>query len=105
MMMVVGEGRDDAGAEPMGLAVGQFERRDLLQVIVQEPGMVNQALQDQRLPAGERRALAAHDRAIGKLGACGLVRPAAEGLGGRGTLPAPCGKPPAGRGDTLWKTT
>src|SRR5262249_9508831 len=103
--MVVGEGVDDAGAELVGLRMGQLEGHHLLQMIVQEPGVVDQTLQDQGLPAGERRTLAAHDRAVGKLGARGLVRPAAEALGSRGTLPAPCGKPPARAGDALWKTT
>ena len=54
MMMVVGEGRDDAGAQLVGFGVSQFQRRHLLQMVVQQPGVVNQGLQDQGLPAGER---------------------------------------------------
>ena len=61
--MVVGKGGDDAGAELVGLGMGQFQRGHLLQMVVQQPGVVDQGLQDQGLPAGERAALAAHDRA------------------------------------------
>jgi hypothetical protein len=43
LVMVVGEGRDDAGAQFMGLRMGQFQRRHLLQMVVQQPG-----------PAGDR---------------------------------------------------
>ena len=54
MVVVVGEGGDDAGAQLVGLGMGQFEGGHLLQMVVQQPGVVDQALQDQRLPAGER---------------------------------------------------
>src|SRR6266581_249301 len=73
--MIVGEGGDDAGAELVGLGVGHFQRRYLLQMVVQQPGVVDQALQDQRLAAGDRAALAAHDRAVRKLRARRLVGP------------------------------
>src|SRR5581483_5843386 len=105
MVVVVGKGRDDAGAELMGLAMGEFQRRHLLKVFVQEPGVIDQALQDQGLPAGQRRALAAHDRAVRELGGSGLVgrRIWAERRPER--RPAPCGKPVGGPGRTLWITT
>src|SRR5690348_16198510 len=109
MVMIVGKGRDDAGAQLMGFAMCEFEGRDLILVLMQQPGMLDQALQDQGLAPGQRRALAAHDRAVGKLGAGGLIGPA----GKRWILaerrleiaPAPCGKPVGGTRRTLWKTT
>ncbi len=58
--MVVGEGRDNAGAQLVRLRMRQLQRRHFLQMIMQQPGMVNQGLQDQRLPARQRAALAAH---------------------------------------------
>ena len=63
MVMVVGEGRDDTGAQLVGLGMGEFQRRHLFQMLVQQPGVVDQGQQDQRLAAGDRAALAAHDRA------------------------------------------
>src|SRR5579872_616589 len=67
MVMFMGEGRDDTGAELMRLAMGEFEGGDLLQMVVQEPGMVEQALQNQRLPARHRAALAAQQRTCRQL--------------------------------------
>src|SRR6476469_3344441 len=43
-VVVVGEGADDGGSQFVRLGVGQFQRRHLLQMVVQEPGMVNQDL-------------------------------------------------------------
>ena len=79
MVMFVGEGGDDAGAQFVGLGVGQFEGCDLLEMVMQKPGVVNQGLQDQRLAAGQRAALAAHDRAERELGTGRLVRSAGKG--------------------------
>src|SRR5438094_422405 len=73
MVMVVGKGGDDAGPELMGLGMGQLQGRDLLEMIVQQPGVVDQALQDQGLAARDGAALAAHDRARRQLGARGLI--------------------------------
>src|SRR5271154_5853956 len=87
MMMVVREGRDDAGAELVRFGVDQFERGGLLQMVVQEPGVIEQALQDQGLPAGHRAALTAHDRAVGELGTDRLVRAPVNGLAGTSPLP------------------
>src|SRR5271155_982113 len=87
MVMVVGEGRDDGGPQLVGLGVGHFQRGDFLEVLVEEPGMIDQALQNQRFAAGDRAALAAHDRAYRQLGAGRLIGPTAEGLGGRYPLP------------------
>ena len=80
------------GAELVGLGMGQFQRRHLLQMVVQQPGMVDQGLQNQRLAAGNRAALAAHDRAQGELGAGRLVGPA----GDPGLVPEPGPRPPRG---------
>src|ERR1700761_1074805 len=109
MVVVIGEGGDDAGAELMGFAMGELQRGYLLQVVMQQPRVVDQALQDQRLPAGQRRALAAHDRAVRELGGSdrprGRIR--AEGRPGTGleSGPAACGKPVRTPRRTLWKTT
>src|SRR3954468_18173453 len=74
MVMVVGKGGDDAGPELMDLGMSELQRRDFLKVIVQQPGVVDQDLQDQGLPAGDGAALAAHDRACRQLRARRLVR-------------------------------
>jgi hypothetical protein len=47
VVMVVGKGGDDAGPELMGLGMGEFQGRDLFEMVVQQPGVVDQALQDQ----------------------------------------------------------
>src|SRR3954447_10169921 len=73
MVMVVGEGGDDTGPELMDLGMGQLQGRDFLEMIVEEPGVVDQDLQDQGLPAGDGAALAAHDRACRQLRARRLV--------------------------------
>ena len=49
MVVIVGESGDDGGAQLVGFGVGEFERRHFLEVAVQQPRMVDQALQDQRL--------------------------------------------------------
>jgi hypothetical protein len=77
-----------AAMMPARSGMGHFEGRHLLQMVVQQPGMVDQAEQDQRLPAGNRAALAAHDRARRELGARCLVGPGAE-PGGAGYPPFP----------------
>ena len=98
MVMVAGEGRDNAGAELVGLRMGQFQRGHLLQMVVQQPGVVDQGLQNQRLPARHRAALAAHDRAGRQLGARRLVGAAVDGLAGAAALPAAAiGREPARR--------
>src|SRR3954463_10220400 len=78
VVMVVGKGGDDAGPELMDLGMGELQGRDFLEVIVQQPGVVDQDLQDQGLPAGDRAALAAHDRACRELRAGRLVGPGGQ---------------------------
>src|SRR3982750_3366378 len=73
MVMVVGEGGDDAGPELVDLGMGELQGRDFLKVVGQQPGVVDQDLQDQGLPAGDGAALAAHDRACRELRARRLV--------------------------------
>src|SRR5262245_45693170 len=73
MMVVSGPGGDEAGAQFVRLGMRHFEGRDLLQVLMQEPGVVEQHFQDQRLPPRQRRALAAEQGARCKLGGRGLV--------------------------------
>ena len=80
VVMVVGEGGDDAGAQFVRLGMGQFQRRHLLQMVVQQPGVIDQRLQNQRLAAGNRAALAAHDRAHRELRARHLIGLAVDGL-------------------------
>src|SRR5258708_35435472 len=41
LVMVVGEGREDAVAPFMGLGMGPVQRRDRLQIVVQQPGMID----------------------------------------------------------------
>ena len=84
--MVGGKSRDDAGAELVRLRMRQLQRGRLLQMVVQQPGVVDQGLQNQRLAAGDRAALAAHDRARRKLRAHHLVGLAVDGLAAGGPL-------------------
>jgi hypothetical protein len=86
MMVVVREGGDDAGAQLVRLAMGEFEGSDLLEVVVQQPGVVDQAEQDQRLAPRNRAALAAQQRACRELRARRLIGAAADYL----TYPQPC---------------
>ena len=39
VVMVVGKGRDNPGAQFVGLGVAQFQRRHLFQMLVQQPGV------------------------------------------------------------------
>src|SRR6516225_9380976 len=94
-MMVVGGSCDDAGAELVGLGVGQFQGRDLLQMVVQKPGVVDQNLQDQGFPAGDGAALAPHDRARSELRARRLVGAGGERGGDRAAATA------AGAGESI----
>src|SRR5258705_6229168 len=89
VMMVVAEGGDDAGAQFVRLGMGQFQRRRLFEMVVQQPRMIDQGLQNQRLAARDRAALAAHDRAGRKLRTRRLIGPAVDGLASDGGLRAP----------------
>ena len=73
MVMVGRERRDDGGAQPVGFRVGQLQCCRLLQMVVQQPGVVEQALQDQGFAPGDGAALAAHQGACRQLRTCRLV--------------------------------
>ena len=77
LMVVLGEGGDDRSAQPVRLRMGEFQRRDFLEMVLEQPRMVEQRGQDQRLAARHRAALAAHDRAGGELRARDHIRRAA----------------------------
>ncbi len=47
--------------------MAEFDIREFLQVVVGEPGMIDQGLQDQRLALGNGGPVTAMDRARGKL--------------------------------------
>src|ERR1700753_2143516 len=104
--MVVGESGDDPGAELVRLGMGQFESRDLLEMVVQQPGVIDQGLQDQGLAAGNRAALAAHGWAHGELrtgrlgGAAAQRRRASYPLPFAATRPEPAATARPARGKT-----
>src|SRR5215813_1055519 len=50
------------------VGVTKLNPRKRLQMLVEQPGMIDGGLQDQRLPARDRGAMAAQDRAGGELG-------------------------------------
>ena len=71
--MIMGKGCDNGGPELVGLGMRKLQCRHLLEMLVQQPGVIDQTLQDQRLAARDRAALAAHDRAVGELWARRLI--------------------------------
>lgn len=70
---IIRKGRHDPRAQLVGLGMGQLQGGDFLQMIVQQPGVVEQRLQYQSLPPGDGTALAAHDRGTRQLGARDLI--------------------------------
>src|ERR1051325_1920959 len=83
---------DQGALELFRLGMAEFERRQLLQVVVQQPGMVERGLQDQRLAARHRAAMAAMHRAGRQLLADHDIRtrpPPPLGIWGRPTPPPP----------------
>ena|SRR6185369_1278087 len=78
VVMVIGERRYDACPQPVRLGVGELESSHLLKVIIQQPGVVDQALQDQRFPSRHRAALAAQKRACRKLRTRRLIGSASD---------------------------
>ena len=81
MVMVGRKGGDDPGPQSMRLRVRQFERSRFFEVVVQEPGVVDEALQDQRLAAGDGAALAAEQGARRELRTCRLIGGAQRSAG------------------------
>ena len=43
---------DQRAFEPLGIGVAELERGQFLQVVVQQPGVIERGLQDQRLALG-----------------------------------------------------
>ena len=62
---------DQRAFEPFGVGMAELERGEFLQMVVQQPRMIERGLQDQRLAPRHRRAMAAMHRARGQL----LARP------------------------------
>src|SRR5258705_506413 len=56
----------DGAAQQVGVGIEELDRRHLLGMGVEQPGMIDQGEQDQRLARRQRRARAAHDRRIGE---------------------------------------
>ena len=54
---------DQRALQPLGIGMTEFERSELLEVIVQQPGVVERGQQDQGLAPGDGRAMAAVHRA------------------------------------------
>ncbi len=63
MGRVMGRDIDQRALEPLGIGMAEFQLAQFLQVIVQQPGMVERGLKDQRLAQGNRDAVAAMHRA------------------------------------------
>ena len=61
---------DQRGLEPFGIGMAELELAEFLQVVVQQPGMVERRLQDQRLAQRDRGAMAAH---AGLAASCWLI--------------------------------
>ena len=107
--MIAGEGGDDSGAQAVGLGMRQLQCRDLFQMVIQEPRVVDQGLQNQRFAAGQCAALSTHDRAVRKVRTGNLVGLAVDGLAaGRALRTAAARLRPARRarreGPPRWKT-
>src|SRR5579863_5583838 len=97
----MGENVDQRAFELLRVGVAELGGSELLEVIVEEPGMIERGLQDQRFAARNRGAMAAMQRARGKVRACRHVGPILE-LFGPVAEAAPMRRPawrvaPAGR--------
>src|SRR5262249_13894555 len=58
---------DQRGFDLLGVGVTKLNACKCFQMLVEQPGMVDGGLQNERLPARDRSAMAAQDRACGKL--------------------------------------
>ena len=54
---------DQGGFEPLGVGMAELEMAEFLEVVVQQPGVIERGLQDQRLAGRHRGAVAAMQRA------------------------------------------
>ncbi len=59
----MGKNVDQLALHPRGVGVTELDLGELLQMLVQQPGVIDDGLQDQRLTAGNGGAVAAMDRA------------------------------------------
>src|SRR5271163_1748565 len=64
---MVGKDVDQRAFELLRIGMAEFGRREFLKMLVQQPGVVERRLQDQRFAARDRGAVAAMQRACGKL--------------------------------------
>src|SRR5262249_10009399 len=71
---ILGPDVDQCRLDLLGVGVPKFEARKMLQVIVQQPGMIDRGLQDQSLAARDDGTMAAMDGARDKLRARDHVR-------------------------------
>ena len=59
----MGRDIDQRALESLGIGMTEFERGELFQMIVQQPGVVERGLQDQRFAPGDGRAMPPMHRA------------------------------------------
>src|ERR1700733_9378442 len=59
---MMGENIDQGAFELLRIGVAEFGLGELLKVFMQQPGVIERRLQDQRFPARDRRAMAAMQR-------------------------------------------
>src|SRR5437868_2096114 len=78
MMMVSRKRCDDRLAQPLRVRVGKIKRRNLLDMVVKQPRVIDQRQQYQRLAPRQRRALSAEQRTRCKLRASARIGPAAR---------------------------
>jgi hypothetical protein len=52
----------DHPSQPVGIRMAELDVRQLLGMMLQQPGVIDHGGQDQRLAHGERAMAAAHDR-------------------------------------------
>src|SRR3569833_2086254 len=81
---------DQHRLEPLGIGVAELELAELLEVVVQQPGVVERRLEEQRLAPGHGGPVAAVHRACRKLLAADDVRAGAPRLRpGKAAAPLP----------------
>src|SRR5207248_1404306 len=76
---VMGGDVDQRSFDALGLGVAEFDRGKVLTMLLQEPGMVEHGLEDQRLAPGHGGTVATMDRALSQLRARHDIGLAADG--------------------------
>src|SRR5215470_5767600 len=74
---------EERGLDLLGVGVTKLNACKCFQMLVEQPGMIDGGLQNERLPARDRSAMAAQDRACGKLRAGDDVGPFDRASGAR----------------------